>query len=233
MPAIVIPSGDTTYNLDLGEMIDEVANILRNTNIPIDITRWINLEVLYLSAIYIFREFHASGEITTTSGEPFYQLEDDFYFLKTLVHPTNNIRLAPIDEAILSNFDPKYKTLEGPITHYILNNNSVELYKIPSGTFVLPYSYQRRPLKLVSLADVCDLPSEWHPLITLGAAKRGLRREGRFDEIAEIQADYMQMRKDLVKTVYRRPDSNLVFSGPEVVGARRQWPVLPPNYPRP
>lgn len=232
MSFIILPPVSPDFGIDLEDMIDEVKGTLRNEKIVDEITGWINMEITYLASCYTFPTYHAESGFTTQLNLRQYPLESNFLWMKTIVHPNDNRRLAPINEAILSTLDAKYKTLTGPITHYDLHATAVNLYKVPDGAHTIQYSYQRRPLKLISFTDVCDLPPEWHPLVTLGAAKRGMRREGRFDEIAEIQLDIDRMKKDLKHSVYKRPDTNYGFSGPELIGMGRDWPVLPSSYPR-
>jgi hypothetical protein len=229
---LIIPPSSGNYTLDLNEMLDEVRNILRNKNIDTDITRWINLAILYYAGRYAFPGFEVESSFTTTSNTRTYGLNTDMQWLRTVVDPANNRPLYPENEIRLSRTDPRYKTLQGTVVAYTLSGLTLNLYRVPSGTFTYLYSYQRRPLRLTSLADVCDLPAEWHPLITLEAAKRGLRREGRFDEIGEIKADIKDMEHELKKTVYNRPDDHRVLSGPQEYGMSRPWPQLPNSYPR-
>jgi hypothetical protein len=187
---------------------------------------------LYYAGQFAFPNFEVEATLTTSPNVRTYGLNTDMQWLRTIVDQDTNTPLFPLNEIRLSRIDPKYKFMTGRVTAYSLSGTIISLYRIPTYERTFPYSYQRRPLRLVGLGDVCDLPAEWHPLLTLEAAKRGLRREGRFDEIAEIKQDIHDMVKELKKNVYNRPDDPRVFTGPEELGYGRQWPQLPANYPR-
>lgn len=232
---ILIPSDATQYEMTLSEMIDEVSNHVRNDKEPTEITRWINMETVSIGSQYRFGYFFTTGVITTISGQRNYVLPTNFLWMLTMMNSTTRRRIDPADENQLAYMDPNYRTQQGTIQGYILNGKSIDLYRVPGAVTQIPYSYQRRPSKLVSLTDQSDLPPEWHPLITLGAARRGLRKEGRFSEIQELNTEYATLLKGLKANLFRRPDKTSQLSGPEILmggGNRRPWPVLPSNYPR-
>lgn len=227
---IILPSYDSSYGMTLQEMIDDVADNIRNSKISTRITSWINQEIMNLASVFVFPHLHSTSAIYTEVGVRNYVLEEDFHYLKIINNPTLMLPLNPIGEAKLANEDPLYKTTQGPVTDYTLNFRSIDLYKVPSEVVPLEYSYQRRPLKLINSSDVSDLPPEWHPLFVLGATKRGIRREERgTDEFQSVVAEYDSMKRELSATLKRRLDVVTVLENPEQRNSK-PWPRLDPSH---
>ena len=212
---IIIPSSDPRYGLTLQEMIDDVADNIRNATIPLRITSWINQEIMSLAAIYLFPYLHASSVFATIVGQRNYNLAPEFHYAKIFVNPLIQLPLVAASENEIANRDPQFNTIQGTVTHYSLNGRSIDLYKIPAEVFNIYYSFQRRPVKLISGTDVSDLPPEWHPLLVLGATKKGMRRDERgSDEYQLIAQEYAVLLKQLEVTLKRRPDVVTVFQDP-------------------
>lgn len=230
---IIIPSSDASYGLTLREMIDQVSAQIRNTTIDNEIRSWLNDEVLVLGSRYRFPDLVNNGYITTIVGSRSYSLPTDFRWLITIYNPDNQDTLRPIGEQELSFRNPNYRTEQGLITHYVLNARNIDLYRVPATVQVLSYTYQSRPLKLVNDTDVSNLPSEWHPLLVLGALKKAVTREERDPNLrVQIDSEYKALRRELEKTVYYRPDQvNVLQPFPHT--SRRPWPILDPSrFPR-
>lgn len=229
---IVLPPVSNSYGLTLEEIIDQVADALRNSSIQSKIIRWLNMGLLDISARYVFGTLHANATKLTDPGVPDALLESDFHWLKTIAIPSQNVKLYPVDEQRVSEAHPDYRTRTGNVSRYYLNGNYLGLYLVPSDAWTLEYSYQRRPNKL-SESDLTvypDLPPEWHALLAQKAVTFGSFSEGDKEGHAEsLRAENILMR-GLGTVVYRRGDAMTVLSGPTSAG-RPARPTLPATYP--
>lgn len=228
---IILPSISSTYGMTLGEMILDVSDAIRNTTINDRITSWINQEIISLAGYYLYPNLHSEAVLTTAGNQRSYSLPSDFHFLEVMVNPETSRPLNPITNQGLAYRDPLYSTRVGTVTHYALNGLSIDFYMIPASTILLPFHYQRRPLKLVSTTDVCDLPPEWHPLLILAATKKGIRREERgTDEYTQIVNEYELLKKRLEVGLKRRPDVITILQDPLMSGNRLPRPMLDPAH---
>lgn len=228
---IILPSISSTYGMTLEEMLSDVSDAVRNNTINDRITSWINQEIISLAGYYLFPNLHSESTLTTSNGQKSYSLPSDFHFLEVIVNPETTRPLVPITNQGLAYKDPLYSSITGTVTHYTLNGLSMDLYRIPTSTIILPYHYQRRPLKLVSTTDVCDLPPEWHPLIVLAATKKAIRREERgTEEYTQIVNEYEILKKRLEVGLKRRPDVITILQDPLSSGSRLPRPVFDPAH---
>jgi len=234
MSYAIFPSGDLDYGMSHSDMIQEVADQARNSSLldssgnSTRITRWLNMEVSMLASQYIFPDLHASSTFTTTSGTRNYGLATDIEWLKLIWDPVGIQFLFPISERELALMDPNFNTQIGHVTHYILNNKAVDLYKIPDTSRDFAYSYQRRPLKLIGLTDYSDLPYAWHNVITQGALIKAFKFENN-DQYRTALEEYRFMVRPLRRKLHKRLDWFRVFR-PQITTARIPRPTLPPDH---
>lgn len=235
MSYIVVPPvtpgfGLSNFGITLQEMLDIISNEIGNVNINSLITSWINMIITDLASKYVFGTLHMYDTKNTSLGVPDVVLADDFYWLKTIAIPSQMRKLYPEDEQRISEGYPQYRSLQGTVSYYYLNGNLLGLWQVPSGTFSIEYSYQRRPNKLVNPDDVCDLPPEWHTLVIQKAITKGYSQAGDdsgFGKSLQLEA---KLFKELQISAYRRPDETLMYNGKDVRN-RIPRPRLPSNFP--
>jgi len=228
--SIVLPQPTPNFGFTHAEMLDIVSNELGNVNINSKITNWLNMAIIDLASKYVFGTLHKYGSTFTELGIPDIILEDDFYWLKTIAIPLQNRKLYPEDEQRISEGFPEYRTLQGTINYYYINNKTMGLWQVPSGVFAVEYSYQKRPIKLLNPEDISDLPAEWHTLIIQKAITKGYSQEGNnsgFGISIQLEA---KLFRELQISSYRRPDETFILGGPNVRG-RIPRPRLPGNFP--
>jgi len=214
------------------EMIDQVSDELRNTSIVTKITRWLNMSIIDLSTKYVFGHLHKYLSKVTTPTSPDITMDADFLWLKTIEIPAENRKLWPDDESRLSESYPTYRTQQGIVTHYYLNGIILSLWQVPGATpITITGSYQKRPLKLLSdLSINCDLPEEWHSLVTQKATTRGYRYESRQEDVLLSEKAEALLLFQLGTAVHKRLDETLVL-GSSNTRARPARPKFPSNYP--
>ncbi len=227
---IILPSGDPNFGFTLQEMIDIVANNIRNKSISIDITNWLNIAIIDLASKYSFGTLHKYDLKNTSLGIPDVILADDFYWLKTVGIPSQNRKLYPEDEQRIAEGFPQYRSLQGTVSYYYLNGKNLGLWQVPSGSFAVEYSYQSHPIKLINPADLSDLPPEWHTLVIQKAITKGYSQEGNDSGFSISLQMEARLLRELQLSAYRRPDETLILSGPNARG-RVPRPKLPGNFP--
>jgi hypothetical protein len=230
MTSIVIPSVNPNYGFTHQEMLDTISSEIGNISINSKITTWLNMVIIDLASKYVFGTLHKYDSKTTQLGVADIILADDFYWLKTIAIPIQFRKLYPEDEQRISEGYPQYRTLQGTITHYYINGNKLGLWQVPSGNFSVDYSYQRRPVKLISTEDICDLPPEWHTLVIQKAITKAYSQEGNDSGFAKSLQLEARLFKELQISAYRRLDETFVFNGRDTRG-RIARPRLPSNYP--
>lgn len=226
---IIGPQIDSTYGLTLQEMIDTVAGQIRNSTISTEITGWLNEEIISIGSRFRFNELITADTLTTIIGQRNYLLPANFRYLITIYNPTIRKTMEPVGEQELSFINPYYRTQPGQVTNYILQGRSITFYRVPQSVITIPFTYQRRPMKLVGLSDVSDLPPEWMELVMKKAEIRGCAHEERNDQRVQATAEYAMLLKELKKTIYNRPD---LFNGFTNYPGRssRPWPILDPGH---
>lgn len=212
------------------EMIDTVASEVANADISSNITTWLNLIITELASQYVFGTLNTYDSSFTVVGNPDIVLADDFYWLKTIGIPTQQRKLYPEDEQRIAEGYPQYRTLRGTVSHYYLNGNILGLWQVPSSVFIISYSYQRRPIKLVGPNDYSDLPYEWHPLIIQKAITKAYSQEGNDTGFANSLQMEARLSRGIKISTYRRPDDLFVLNGPSA-RSRVPRPKLPGNFP--
>jgi hypothetical protein len=142
--------------------------------------------------------------------------------------------LKPKSEGELAEMDADFETVTGEAIFYILNGRSISLYRVPSESIQVRFSYQRRPLALVNDGDIPELPFEWHPIIMKGAIAKAMQYEDNPNYSAAL-SDYYAMIKQYSALAGRRLDVTSVFKSEDTVIATQPVarPTLPSNYPRP
>jgi len=230
--SIIIPAGAGGFGFTLQEMIDQVADELRNITISTKITRWLNMSVTDISSAYTFGPLHKYASKGTVPSIPDIQLELDIHWLKTVEIPIQNRKIYPIDESRLSESDPNYRTLTGQVNRYYLNGVLMGLWHVPSSIFPITYSYQRRPVKLIDLTDISDLPPEWHSLIIQKAITKGYSRDGNNDGVLRSKGEEKELLKKLGANAYRRLDETVV-QGTSGTSSKPGRPRVPRNIPVP
>lgn len=215
------------------EMVDQVSDELRNVSITSKITRWLNMSIVDLGTKYIFGHLNVYYNAPTVSSNPDWVLPTDFLWLKTIQIPSTVTKIYPKDEQILAEENPDYRTLTGEITHYYINGTTLSFFRVPSGIVQVYTSYQKRPVKLVSMADVCDLPEEWHLLVIQKAITIGFRYEGNTEGKDSSEKAEARLLRGLGSNVYRRPDETLVTGSDPTSYQKPDRPRLGanPQYP--
>jgi hypothetical protein len=230
MSYVVVPSIVPNYGFTHQEMIDIVAGELGNISIATKITNWLNMAIIDLASKYEFGPLHSYDSKITSAGIPDLALASDMYWLKTIAIPAQNRKLYPEDEQRISEGYPQYRTLQGSVICYYLNGTTIGLWQVPDSGITIDYSYQRRPIKLINLTDICDLPPEWHTLVIQKAITKGYSQEGNSEGFSISMQLETRLFRELKLSAYRRPDQTFVFGGPDVRG-RIPRPKLPSNYP--
>ena len=230
MSYIVVPSSSSDFGFTLQEMLDIVSNEVGNKSISSDITNWLNMSIIDLASKYVFGTLHMYDSKNTSVGVPDITLADDFYWLKTIAIPLQMRKLYPEDEQRISEGYPQYRTLQGTVSYYYLNGKNLGLWQVPSGVFAIEYSYQRRPIKLVSPDDTCDLPPEWQTLLIQKAITKAYSQEGNSEGFGISMQLEAKLFKELQISAYRRPDETFIYSGKDVRN-RIPRPRLPSNFP--
>lgn len=215
-------------------MLDQVSDELRNTNITTKITRWLNMSIIDLATIYVFGHLHKYFSKATTPSSPDITMDTDFLWLKTIEIPSQNTKLWPGDESRLSESYPKYRTQQGTISEYYMNGIILSLWQVPGASVLtVTGAYQKRPLKLLdTLSVTCDLPEEWHNLVTQKATTRGYDYEGNTEGSLKSEKKEKPLLFQLGTAVHKRLDETLVL-GPASGRSRPARPRLPSNYPAP
>jgi len=208
--------------MTLQEMITLVSGELHNTSIDTRITTWINLAVIELSSEYVFGTLHAYGSENTQAGVPDITLNSDLHWLKIIGIPAEGRNLFPKDESWCAERSPDYRTLQGQVSYYYLNNKTCGLFYVPASVIVVTYAYQREA------TDISDLPVDWHELIAQKAITRGHNLDGNSDDAVKSEAKEERIKTRLKSHLYRRLDVSHVLSGPEISG-RPGRPVFPSN----
>lgn len=219
-------------------MLGQVSDELRNTTIDAKIIRWINMGSIELATRYMFMTLHTYGNAIGLTGFADTTLAPDFLWLKSAQTPSNFIRLYPTDEAKLSQAYPDYRTRQGIIKEYYMSGSiggggtpQMGLWMVPSTDIEIEYSYQRKPLSLVDLNDISELPEEWHPLVCQKAITRGYSYDSNAPKSAESQAIEKKMLFDLGTRVNYRPDDTLIAGELHSTRNRPPYPKLPRHYP--
>lgn len=228
---IILPPIVPAHGMTLQEMITQVSDEIRNVSINTKITRWLNMAIIELAGKYIFGTLHSYKSVVTSPSIPDVLLESDFYWLKTIEIPSLQRKLWPEDEQRLSESYPKYRTQTGTVSKYYLNGISLGLFMVPTSALTITYSYQRRPIKLVALDTYCDLPPDWHTLVTQKATTLGYSYEGNIEAKIASQRSEAVLLTNLARALYRRPDESLVAgSGNSGTGGKPAYPRLPSGY---
>ena len=211
-------------------MIDTVSSEVGNVSIQPKIINWINIAQLDLASKYVFRELHMYASLPAATNFPDVTLPTDFYWLKTIGIPTQHRKLYPIDEKVLAESFPQYRTLSGTVTRYYLSGTKLGLWQLPSALTFVDITYQKYPTKLTDSSEISVLPFEWHPLLIQKAITKGYSQEGNDSGFANSLQMEARLFKELQYSVYRRLDDTFVFDGPQTRG-RLPRPKLPANYP--
>lgn len=222
----------------LQEMWDQIAEEARNsgdTTFNGRMTRWINMSQIFLAQNYVFEDLKRYATVNTAIGAPDVILQSDFLWAFQFVIPTQNRRIYPEAEDQLSYITPKYRTMQGTITHYYLSGgHKIGLYHVPAEIVSIEYPYQKRPTKFTGSnpsTETSELPEEWHEMICLKALEKAYRYEGNGEAHARNQVDQLNMLKSLSANRYRRPDLKIQM-GPVGRGMKPGRPRFPGNYPR-
>jgi hypothetical protein len=200
----------TPYSMNIGEMIEEVRDQIRDTKKDTQILRWLNMTSLQLASRFQIPGFSSIGNFPTVVSTQIYSLAVDFHWLKRAWIPsaTGGIRtLYPVDEKLLISMAPDWNTITGTVTNYLLDGLNLSLWKIPASIQTIYYSYIRRPkvLLISNLTDVSDFPADFHPIIVQGALVRGFKME-KNEQFSSAFAEYKDMLNEIKKTIYVRPD---------------------------
>jgi hypothetical protein len=228
--SIVLPPISSNFGFTHQEMLDIISSEIGNVNINSKITNWLNMVIIDLASKYVFGTLHMYDSKVTSLGIPDIALADDFYWLKTIAIPSQMRKLYPEDEQRISEGYPQYRTLQGTISYYYLNGKNLGLWQVPSGAITIEYSYQRRPVKLAGLDDVCELPPEWHTLVIQKAITKAYSQEGNDSGFGISMQLEAKLFKELQVSAYRRPDETFIYSGKDVRN-RIPRPRLPSNFP--
>ena len=213
------------------EMIDQVSDELRNTKIQTKITRWLNMSIIELATQYIFGHLHKYLSKNTIAGNPDIVMDSDFLWLKMLQIPADSTKIYFRDENVIEEAYPSYRITQGTITHYYLNGITLGLWQVPSGIKTLTGAYQKRPAKLIDdLSITCDLPEEWHQLVTQKATTKGYDYEGNTEGSVKSKSTESQILARLGSSIYKRPDETVIMGGSSY-RTRPPRPQLPANYP--
>lgn len=217
------------------EMIDHVAQELRNTRIETKITGWLNRAITYFGSQYLFGHLNKYFNKNTSDGIPFITMDADYHWLKTIQIPADNIKLYPINEATLAEEEPRYRTLKGTTTHYYKNGFEIGLWQVPGAAVkVITGSYQKRgAVLLANKSVVCDLPEEWHEIVCQNAIYRGYKYEGDKVDADSAKAQEAFMLKKIGATVYKQPDDRPILGENSSRRGRPARPRLPYPYPQP
>lgn len=226
---IVLPSIDSEFGFNHGEMKEEVRDQLRDTKIDTRITRWLNMTIARLAGTILFPELISTSYFNTINGTKNYTLQSDFHMPKIFWIPDLLQALHPIEVSEIFDLYPDWSTVTGrPVRYMKVGPNSVDLFRIPDAAYTVNYMYYRRPLKLVNDTDVTDLPYQFHNVIIQGAIVRGMKYENN-PQLADAIVEYREILTEVRKALYRRPDYRRVMSGPEIRG-RQSLPILPPDH---
>lgn len=223
-------AGSDARGYTLKQMQDHVATIIRNTGIATTITGWLNLALINICSKFMFGHLHAYDTRTTENGNPDITLPADYHWLKLIQIPAQNKILFPKDEVWCQAQSPTYRTQKGSIDHYYLNGRRLSLFQVPSGIVTISFSFQRRPVKMVSSTDVCDLPEEWHEYVMQKAITIGYEAEGNTEGVARSMAAERTIKKEIGATAYNRPDYPVVMGEMARFGNKPGYPLLPRSY---
>ena len=270
-----VQDGSSWVGFNHQQMIDEVADQIRNPAIPTKITRWLNwtaLRIWSTKVIFPFFEMTPiSFEITAddiANGIPFYELirssitgpsRGNMQIKRLLrvwigeattvpVYKSDGARpLFPITASQATDEFPEWRTQRGKVTHYIwypygttvieqppgsdnypTRHPMIWLIKVPDTELTVWWTGYRGPNFLEDLLDMSTYPAEWHPLIMQGAIVRGLKYE-RSPDVTDAIAEFNLMFRDLLKTLYVRPDQPHSFYTRNST-SRPSTPMLDPEH---
>jgi len=218
------------------EMVDQVADNIRNATIDDKIVRWINNAIIDCGMKFIFEHLQKYGSEDTVSGNPDIPLANDYQWMKSIQIPSQQRKLYPKDEQTLSEISPDYRTLKGQVDHYYISGpNLLGLYLVPDGIYTVTYSYQARPVELANIDlanEETDLPKEFHQYLCKEAEVSAWQYEGDSQQKTDAKAEAIALIKKLGLTRYRRPDAPVIMGQSVQRMGRPAQPKLPGNFPR-
>lgn len=212
------------------EILDEVADQISETTLASKILRWTNSYIARLASRYTFDFLRDQKNFSTVISQQSYTLDPSLMFLRK--PPWYSVQqIDPIDEELLASNDPRWNTLTGPVTRYILYYQTLLLYKIPTSVFTVYYTFQKQPTPVASgkLTEYTGFPSAWHEALAQGAIVKGFKYRNN-PQYGAALLELKDMLRELMPNVNRRPDM-IRYMGSDQPRSRQwglQLPIVKP-----
>lgn len=192
------------YNL--GTVRDSLRNLLDDDDYEQEfLDRAINYAQWDITNRHVLSILEKSAPLVLGASAYEVALPTDHHETQYLLTPTANITKYFLDYTDFLDAYPGQATNQASAPYYWSEYGRKLQFSSPADqAYSLTIKYQRSSPKLVSDADVPDIPEEFEELLVLGAYMRILKREDDRDEKSKEAVDYAKLLTDFLHVYGRK-----------------------------